>query len=468
MKSTNMRVVDDNHSDVFMLQVENDDIYNIQQGILNKLQVNGGSPGKADQCRSKSTSLSPQRSKCGRPANPTPRHKRESHIKAEYKRRDKIQKGFETLKDLVPSLGESSQKESKSAKLLKTVEYCRQLKADNKSRQDEASALRAELEALGSQIHFIMKPLYDSYKRIVSVRTPAELYRTVVEWMKDQLSLTRLRPGVFDSLRKISTQTKIMDKPGELQQQALETVEELQQQALETVEELQQQALETVDGNTTNQFSHDQMETFDMNSSTSIPTSQETTSAVPSFDLDSLLSVGERNANNQSSILPPPTTTSDNSLFDGLDNLISDSLMNSLQGSEDTEEPMSTMSFSSLGGTMCTTAQSVMNVNPLPVTVVSLDSVFANTLPQTVLSDLALPITAISVDSVFSTTLPQTVHSDLPIDSIFCSKTSPVTMPTSMTTDCVSSSDYQTLTINSNSNQTDMYATTLQNLFKTL
>ena len=31
------------------------------------------------------------RSKCGRPANPIPRHKRDSHIKAEYKRRDKIQ-----------------------------------------------------------------------------------------------------------------------------------------------------------------------------------------------------------------------------------------------------------------------------------------------------------------------------------------------------------------------------------------
>jgi len=29
--------------------------------------------------------------KCGRPANPIPRHKRDSHIKAEYKRRDKIQ-----------------------------------------------------------------------------------------------------------------------------------------------------------------------------------------------------------------------------------------------------------------------------------------------------------------------------------------------------------------------------------------
>ena len=40
---------------------------------------------------SPSSPSSPRTGKCGRPANPIPRHKRDSHIKAEHKRRDKIQ-----------------------------------------------------------------------------------------------------------------------------------------------------------------------------------------------------------------------------------------------------------------------------------------------------------------------------------------------------------------------------------------
>ncbi|XP_046578994.1 uncharacterized protein LOC124286641 [Haliotis rubra] len=91
----------------------------------------------------------------GRLVNPVPRHKRSSHINAEYRRRNKIQTGFETLKELVPALAEDksvSTKESKSAKLHKAAEHVRGLKFDLKSQQEELQALRQEIADLNSQI----------------------------------------------------------------------------------------------------------------------------------------------------------------------------------------------------------------------------------------------------------------------------------------------------------------------------
>ena len=48
------------------------------------------SPESSTQMTVHATTLKIRR-KCGRPRNPIPRHKRESHISAEYRRRDKIQ-----------------------------------------------------------------------------------------------------------------------------------------------------------------------------------------------------------------------------------------------------------------------------------------------------------------------------------------------------------------------------------------
>ena len=91
-----------------------DEIKKLDENI-NKLKVCGSRRGSLE---SKSpTSCS--KVKCGRPANPVPRHKRDSHIKAEYKRRDKIQKGFDTLREIVPALENCSSKESKSSMLFK-------------------------------------------------------------------------------------------------------------------------------------------------------------------------------------------------------------------------------------------------------------------------------------------------------------------------------------------------------------
>ncbi|CAI9728544.1 carbohydrate-responsive element-binding protein-like [Octopus vulgaris] len=58
--------------------------------------------------------------KPGRQTNPLPRHKRVSHINAEHRRRNKIQRGFETLRQLVPALQENpSTKDSKASMLFK-------------------------------------------------------------------------------------------------------------------------------------------------------------------------------------------------------------------------------------------------------------------------------------------------------------------------------------------------------------
>lgn len=103
------------------------DLNNLHKEITEKLQVNGRVKRKTRHRATKSppdgsspsSPSSPRPGKCGRPANPIPRHKRDSHIKAEHKRRDKIQKGFESLRSLVPSLEDVSEKESKAVMLFK-------------------------------------------------------------------------------------------------------------------------------------------------------------------------------------------------------------------------------------------------------------------------------------------------------------------------------------------------------------
>lgn len=114
-----MKVVDDYETTYTI----NAAITQLDKDISTKLKVNGhydkNTRRKSDgNCSSSGTSPKQGR-KCGRPANPVPRHKRDSHIKAEYKRRDKIQKGFDTLRELVPALEDCSPKESKSAMLCK-------------------------------------------------------------------------------------------------------------------------------------------------------------------------------------------------------------------------------------------------------------------------------------------------------------------------------------------------------------
>ncbi|KAK6170172.1 hypothetical protein SNE40_018633 [Patella caerulea] len=212
---------------------------------------------------------SPSQYKRGkRTLNPLPRHKRESHINAEYRRRSKIQTGFDTLKNLVPALrdyGGVQLKESKSAMLLTAAEYCGQLKNESCRYEDDKAALKQEIQVLNKQIQqyqsdlpaggvssvekpqchldkmlnnyisgrvtedwkfwifsFLVRPLFQHYKRMVSSNTYAEFYSSIKTWSDEYLSLTNLRPEILSLLRQISTKTSIMTTPDLLPQEAFE------------------------------------------------------------------------------------------------------------------------------------------------------------------------------------------------------------------------------------------------------
>ncbi|XP_071113364.1 carbohydrate-responsive element-binding protein-like [Haliotis cracherodii] len=209
----------------------------------------------------------------GRPVNPLPRHKRSSHINAEHRRRNKIQTGFETLKELVPALAEEkniSTKESKSAKLHKAAEHVRGLKFDLKSQQDELQALRQEVADLNAQImtfhqqlpatgiavvekpachletmyrdylksrtqenwkfwifSVILRPLFESYSRVVTSVTTTSFLQTVRDWAHEHLTLVNLRPCVLSALRHISLNSSILTEPEKLPEEAPRRVIEM-------------------------------------------------------------------------------------------------------------------------------------------------------------------------------------------------------------------------------------------------
>ncbi|CAG5114623.1 unnamed protein product [Candidula unifasciata] len=176
--------------------------------------------------------------KCGRPRNPIPRHKRESHINAEHRRRGKIQDGFRTLKGMVPKYEQSSGRDSKADILFKAVDYCKLLQNDIKELGSTIEALREEKDAVSVDIknyktvvpdlslyddssvsldeHYsdyvqckskehwafatfkvIMRPLFESYKLCVRGNSLAEFLQSVADWAANSLSLSNLRTGKF-------------------------------------------------------------------------------------------------------------------------------------------------------------------------------------------------------------------------------------------------------------------------------
>ncbi|ELU11458.1 hypothetical protein CAPTEDRAFT_221598 [Capitella teleta] len=200
-----------------------------------------------------------------------PRHKRQSHIRAEYKRRSKIQGGFDEIKALIPSIQESSggnsSKESKSNMLNKTVDYCRQLKAENKALLRESCQLRAEIEGMTADIKsfqenmpdaglktpssappspvsaekqledylhartvsnwkfwifgLFARSLFESYNRSVETNNVEDFFSSVLGWVEEHLSLRNLRPAVFNTLRHVSSNTSIIGDPSRLPEEAL-------------------------------------------------------------------------------------------------------------------------------------------------------------------------------------------------------------------------------------------------------
>ncbi|XP_041354758.1 carbohydrate-responsive element-binding protein-like [Gigantopelta aegis] len=209
-----------------------------------------------------STSLKVKR-KCGRPRNPIPRHKRESHINAEHRRRGKIQNGFQTLKNIVPQTGDTPViRDSKADILFKAVDHSRKLQAEYNEQKQMINQLYDEMKTLKTAIEFhqkhsipeenhldekeisvedrleeyiqertrknwtfwilsfFIRPLFESYNSCVSQASLQSFISSVVDWASRKLTLTALRTVAFGSLLSMTTETSILSDTPNLPEEA--------------------------------------------------------------------------------------------------------------------------------------------------------------------------------------------------------------------------------------------------------
>nr|XP_035113795.1 MLX-interacting protein isoform X3 [Callithrix jacchus] len=186
------------------------------------------------------------------------------HISAEQKRRFNIKMGFDTLNSLISN---NSKLTSHAITLQKTVEYITKLQQERGQMQEEARRLREEIEELNATIiscqqllpatgvpvtrrqfdhmrdmfdeyvknrtlqnwkfwifSIIIKPLFESFKGMVSTSSLEELHRTALSWLDQHCSLPILRPMVLNTLRQLSTSTSILTDPAQLPEQASEAI----------------------------------------------------------------------------------------------------------------------------------------------------------------------------------------------------------------------------------------------------
>lgn len=80
-------------------------------------------------------------------------HRRVCHINAEQKRRCNIKNGFDTLRQILPSVSQNANtKISKAAMLQKAAEHIRQLKHDQQQKREECEQLKQEIEKYNQAI----------------------------------------------------------------------------------------------------------------------------------------------------------------------------------------------------------------------------------------------------------------------------------------------------------------------------
>lgn len=191
---------------------------------------------------------------------------RSTHSSAEQKRRSNINNGFKTLCNLVPSL-KSQSNISNAVTLQKTVEHIGKLQQDRQQMQEEVRRLREEIEELNASISLcqeqlpatgvpvtrhrydhmqekfneyvkirthqnwkfwvfsiIIKPLFESFNKMVLTTSQAEMCRTTLQWLDRHCSLPVLRPMVLSTLRHLSTSTSILSDPSLLPSEAIQAV----------------------------------------------------------------------------------------------------------------------------------------------------------------------------------------------------------------------------------------------------
>ncbi|RWS09596.1 Carbohydrate-responsive element-binding protein-like protein, partial [Dinothrombium tinctorium] len=195
-------------------------------------------------------------------------HRRVCHINAEQKRRCNIKNGFDTLRNILPSLNQnSSTKISKAAMLQRAAEHIRVLKSERQQQQEEFDMLKKQIESLNTTINvfqgqlpatgapvscqraglikekfeayvddrvsknwkfwifsIIMKPLLESYNNTVTTSNIDDMYQSALRWLDQNCSLLTLRPNAIAALRHLSTTTNILANPASLPEEVMETV----------------------------------------------------------------------------------------------------------------------------------------------------------------------------------------------------------------------------------------------------
>ncbi|KAK7804994.1 hypothetical protein U0070_025516, partial [Myodes glareolus] len=238
--------------------------------------------GHASPCPSEQSPSpqSPQNNCSGKstdPKNVAALKNRQKHISAEQKRRFNIRMGFNTLNSLISN---NSKQTSHAITLQKTMEYITKLQQERMQMQEEARRLREEIEELNTtiiscqqllpatgvpvncrqsdhmkdmfdeyvrsrvqqnwkfwiaketvfcllkvlQFSMIIKPLFESFKGLVSTSSLDEFHRTTLSWLDQHCSLPVLRPMVLSTLRQLSTTTSILTDPSQLPEQASKAV----------------------------------------------------------------------------------------------------------------------------------------------------------------------------------------------------------------------------------------------------
>lgn len=145
--------------------------------------------------------------------------RREAHTQAEQKRRNAINKGYDSLQDLVPTCQNSEQgqgyKMSKATVLQKSIDYIQFLKKEKAQQEKEVAALQKEVVALT-----IMKL---NYEQIVSAHQsqPGQLNKQISDDVKFQVFR-----AVMDSLHQTFDQCVATNNFAEISGSVISWVEE--------------------------------------------------------------------------------------------------------------------------------------------------------------------------------------------------------------------------------------------------
>ncbi|CAL1616611.1 unnamed protein product [Knipowitschia caucasica] len=223
-----------------------------------------GSPCGLDQEPSPQSSISSSSSALVK--NEQHQGRRSTHISAEQKRRCNINNGFKTLCALVPPL-KSQTNISNAVTLQKTVDHIGKLQQERQQMQEEVRKLKEEIEELNASISscqeqlpvtgvpvtrhrddhmrekfneyvkmrtllnwkfwvfsIIIKPLFESFNRMVLTTSQTELCQSTLQWLDRHCSLPELRPMVLLTLRQLCTSTSILTQPTLVPDEALKAV----------------------------------------------------------------------------------------------------------------------------------------------------------------------------------------------------------------------------------------------------